>query len=98
MGTTPAGPGCWEAWGSGLGASGRGLRASLGRPRDEARGEVEQVPIDLAQVAHLVLQLRHTDAQLVLAAEHALREKSGSEGGSGLGCAGGGPLTPTGQD
>lgn len=67
------GSGCWEAWGSGLGALGPGLWASLGRPRDEARGEVEQVPVDLAQVAHLVLQLCDTDPQLVLATKHALR-------------------------
>lgn len=45
---------------------------SLGRPRDDARGEVEQVAVDLPQVPHLVLQLGHTDPQLVLAAQDAL--------------------------
>lgn len=35
-------------------------------------GEVKQVAVDLTQVLHLVLQLSHTDPQLVLAAQHAL--------------------------
>lgn len=47
---------------------------SLGRPGDDTCGKVEQVPVDLAQVPHLILQLGHTDAQLVLAAQHVLGE------------------------
>ena len=64
-------PSSWRtrARGAGLGP---GAGRSLGRPRDDARGEVEEVAVDLAQVVHLVLQLGHADPQLVLAAEDAL--------------------------
>lgn len=43
-------------------------------------GEVKQVAVDLPQVLHLVLQLSHTDPQLVLAAQHALGRGGGSAG------------------
>lgn len=58
----------------------RSQRSSLGRARDDARGEVEQVAVDFAQVPHLVLQLGHTDPQLVLAAQDALLHRAAHHG------------------
>lgn len=62
-----------EHWGGGGGS------CSLGRPRDDAGGEVKEVSVDFAQIPHLVFQLRHPDAQLVLAAQDTLEKGFGGD-------------------
>lgn len=56
-----------------------GGSCSLGRPRDESGGEVKEVPVDFAQIPHLIFQLCHPDAQLVLAAQYTLEKGFGGD-------------------
>lgn len=59
--------------------AGKGARAggasSFGWFGDDASGEVEEVLVDLAEGAHLLLQLAHLDRQVLLVSHQVLRQK-----------------------